>query len=65
MEDLVGTEARPVLVQTLHGRIKGLLHINPKLRTLDHLNLNKSFLSIEAPDVASGIARPSSTATRT
>jgi hypothetical protein len=52
MEDLVGREARPILVQTLHGRIKGLLHINSRLRTLDHLNLNKKFLTIEAPEIA-------------
>ena len=46
-----GREERAVRIDTVDGAIEGQLHVSPKLRTLDDLNMvSKRFLTLHSPE---------------
>ena len=51
LEEIQGREARAVRIDTVDGPVEGRLHVTPKLRTLDDLNLvSRRFIMVQVGD---------------
>lgn len=48
MRENLGAVERQVSIETEHGTVEGSLFISPMLRTLDDLNMDRKFLTLQA-----------------
>jgi hypothetical protein len=58
-EQVPAREDRKVRIDTVDGAVEGCLHISPRLRTLDDLNVvSKRFITIHSPQCVTGDWQP-------
>lgn len=52
--DVIRKQPQPVLIETEHGRIEGVIHVHPDHRLLDEINDGPPFLAITEARVHQG-----------